>query len=108
MLRSPTRAVESDGKVCISILHEPGEDQYGYERPEERWTPVHSISSIIMSVISLLSSPNIDSPANVDAAVSCCLRLQRALPVQKEYREDRTAFNKRVATTVRKSQDEDL
>ncbi|KAK2465546.1 hypothetical protein APHAL10511_002438 [Amanita phalloides] len=59
-----------DGLVCISILHAPGDDQYGYEDAGERWMPVHSVESILLSVISLLSSekPNLDSPANVDAA----------------------------------------
>jgi len=76
--------------LCISILHDPGEDQYGYEDAGERWLPVHTVESIVsiasghfwcneltrlfrfqlVSVISLLSSehPNLDSPANVDAA----------------------------------------
>ncbi|KAF8494925.1 ubiquitin-conjugating enzyme [Russula emetica] len=59
-----------NGDVCISILHAPGDDQYGYEDAGERWMPVHSVESILLSVISLLSSetPNLDSPANVDAA----------------------------------------
>jgi hypothetical protein len=63
---------EVDGKsgdVCISILHDPGEDKWGYERPEERWTPVHTVETIIVSVISMLADPNEQSPANVDAAV---------------------------------------
>ena len=31
-----------DGRVCISILHAPGPDQFGYEREEERWSyPEH-------------------------------------------------------------------
>jgi len=34
--------VYPDGGVCISILHEPGEDKYGYEDAAERWMPVHS------------------------------------------------------------------
>lgn len=58
------------GDVCISILHDPGEDKWGYERPEERWTPVHTVETIIVSVISMLADPNEQSPANVDAAVS--------------------------------------
>ncbi|KAJ8516205.1 hypothetical protein ONZ45_g6480 [Pleurotus djamor] len=59
-----------DGNVCVSILHAPGDDQYGYEDAGERWMPVHTVESILVSVISLLSSdkPNLDSPANVDAA----------------------------------------
>lgn len=59
-----------NGEVCISILHEPGEDKYGYERPEERWLPIHTVETIMISVISMLADPNGDSPANVDAAVS--------------------------------------
>ena len=60
----------SSGEVCISILHEPGEDKWGYEKPEERWLPVHTVETILISVISMLADPNDESPANVDAAVS--------------------------------------
>ena len=56
--------------MCISILHEPGEDRYGYERPCERWLPVHTVETILISVISMLAEPNDESPANVEAAVS--------------------------------------
>jgi ubiquitin-conjugating enzyme E2 G1 len=62
--------VYPDGKVCISILHPPGEDPNGYELASERWTPVHTVESIVLSIISMLSSPNDESPANVEAAVS--------------------------------------
>ena len=56
-----------DGKVCISILHE-GIDEFGYESISERWNPSQSVNSILISILSLLSSPNFDSPANVDAS----------------------------------------
>ena len=56
-----------DGKICISILHE-GEDIFGYENINERWNPSHSVNSIILSIISILSEPNFESPANVDAS----------------------------------------
>lgn len=74
--------VYTDGKVCISILHAPGDDQYGYEQASERWLPIHTVQSILLSVISMLSTPNADSPANLDAA--------------KEFREDPAAFKKKV------------
>ncbi|ONI00290.1 hypothetical protein PRUPE_6G080700 [Prunus persica] len=61
--------VYPDGRVCISILHPPGEDPNGYELASERWTPVHTVESIVLSIISMLSSPNDESPANVEAAV---------------------------------------
>lgn len=62
--------MHANGEVCISILHEPGEDKYGYEQASERWLPIHSVYSILISVISMLADPNDESPANVDAAVS--------------------------------------
>lgn len=57
-----------DGRVCISILHE-GTDTYGYEDASERWTPVHTIISIFLSIITLFHNPNCESPANVDANI---------------------------------------
>ncbi|KAN0139593.1 Ubiquitin-conjugating enzyme/RWD-like protein, partial [Lactarius tabidus] len=52
-----------DGGVCISILHAPGDDQYGYEDAGEQWLPVHTVESIVLNIISLLSAenPNMDS-----------------------------------------------
>ncbi|KAF3433733.1 hypothetical protein FNV43_RR24836 [Rhamnella rubrinervis] len=61
--------VYPDGTVCISILHPPGDDPNGYELASERWNPVHTVESIALSIISMLSSPNDESPANVEAAV---------------------------------------
>ena len=51
-------------------MHEPGDDKYGYEKAAERWLPVHTVETILLSVISMLADPNYESPANVDAAVS--------------------------------------
>jgi ubiquitin-conjugating enzyme E2 G1 len=45
----------------------------------------------MVSIISMLSSPNDESPANVDAA--------------KMWRESKDDFKKRVARCVRKSQE---
>lgn len=84
--------VAKNGDVCISILHDPGEDKYGYEKAEERWLPVHTVETIMISVISMLADPNGDSPANVEAA--------------KEWRKDPSGiFKKKVARCVRKSQE---
>ncbi|KAL3924074.1 MAG: hypothetical protein SGPRY_004027 [Prymnesium sp.] len=59
----------------MHILHSPGDDTYGYEQAEERWRPIHTAESILLSVISMLADPNIESPANIDAAVClpCCV-----------------------------------
>ena len=34
----------------------------------ERWLPIHTVETILISVISMLADPNDESPANVDAA----------------------------------------
>ncbi len=51
--------VYPDGRVCISILHTPGEDPLGYELPAERWSPVQSIEKILLSVVSMLAGMNL-------------------------------------------------
>ena len=59
-----------DGKVCISILHPPGEDNMNaQETAEERWRPILGVEAILISVISMLNDPNIESPANLDASL---------------------------------------
>ena len=83
--------VYEDGRVCISILHPPGDDEFGYEKASERWNPIHTVESIILSVITMIADPNDESPANLDAA--------------KQMREDPAAFKKQVKRCVRRSQD---
>ena len=39
--------IYADGTVCISILHAPGKDEWGYEDASERWLPVHTVESIV-------------------------------------------------------------
>ena len=66
---SESNLVYEDGKVCISILHPPGKDVYNPDEKEsERWLPIHTAESIIICVLAMLNDPNIDSPANIDAA----------------------------------------
>jgi len=85
--------VYEDGRVCISILHPPGEDELNsQESADERWRPILGVEQILVSVISMLSDPNDESPANLDAAVM--------------WRNDRAAFKKKIRQVVRKSQEE--
>ncbi|XP_065656072.1 ubiquitin-conjugating enzyme E2 G2 isoform X2 [Hydra vulgaris] len=81
--------IYTDGRVCISILHAPGDDPMGYETSAERWSPVQSVEKILLSVVSLLAEPNDESPANVDAS--------------KIWRDDREKFNRIADECVRKS-----
>lgn len=55
---------------------------------------VLQVESIMLSIISMLSSPNDESPANIDAA--------------KQWRDSKDEFRKKVARIVRKSQEEML
>merc|ERR1719251_843444 len=66
--------------------------KFGYEKASERWLPIHTVETILISVISMLADPNDESPANVDAA--------------KEWRDSYPEFKKKVARCVRKSQEE--
>jgi ubiquitin-conjugating enzyme E2 D/E len=47
--------ISTDGSICLDIL-------------KDKWTPVYTIRTVIMSIISLLSDPNPDSPLNGQAA----------------------------------------
>jgi len=81
-----------DGTVCISILHPPIDDPTSGERIEERWSPAQSVETILLSAISLLSDPNISSPANVDASV--------------EFRTKPQVYRERIKKLVEKSKQE--
>ncbi|KAI4153973.1 MAG: hypothetical protein LQ340_001967 [Diploschistes diacapsis] len=81
--------VYPNGEVCISILHPPEEDKFGYESASERWSPVQTPETILLSVISMLSSPNDESPANVEAA--------------RMWREDPKEFRRKCRINVRAS-----
>ncbi|KAJ3309946.1 hypothetical protein HDV04_005515 [Boothiomyces sp. JEL0838] len=81
--------VYTDGKLCISILHPPGDDPLSGEKAEERWNPTQSVESILLSVVSLINDPNCSSPANVDAGVM--------------YRKDRDQYNAIVKKQVEES-----
>lgn len=83
--------VYKTGKVCISILHE-GVDETGYEQANERWSPALGVEGVLLSVLSMLSDPNDESPANVEAA--------------KMWREDKDRFKKEVGKIVRRSIEE--
>lgn len=88
-LYTDTITVYPNGDVCISILHPPEEDKWGYESAAERWSPVQTPETILLSVISMLSSPNDESPANPDAA--------------RLWRENTAEFKKHVRKCVRDS-----
>lgn len=60
--------IYSHGEVCVSILH-AGHDSSNYESDADRWSPIHTPSSIMASIILLFDKPNINSPANVDGAI---------------------------------------
>lgn len=91
--RAPPTAVYPDGKVCISILHPPGVDEMNaQETAEERWRPILGVEAVLISVISMLADPNIESPANIDAAT--------------QFRDDKKGFRRKVRRCVAKTLEE--
>ena len=84
--------IEVSGKVCISILHESGDELYGYESFRKRWNRIFKSEYVIMSIISILDNPNCESPANVDAA--------------NDYLNNRSKYCRKVRTLVSKSTEE--
>ncbi|KAI9835794.1 MAG: hypothetical protein M1838_005218 [Thelocarpon superellum] len=61
--------IYADGKLCISILHAPGDDEMSGELAAERWSPAQRVESVLISILSLLDDAEVSSPANVDAGV---------------------------------------
>jgi len=81
--------VYADGRVCISILHPPGEDEMSGELAQERWLPTQTVGTILLSVISMLNDPNTSSAANVDAS--------------KQLRENPKAYEQKCRALAKKS-----
>ena len=44
-----------NGNICLDIL-------------QDKWSPVYDIKSVLLSIQSLLTDPNPDSPANTEAS----------------------------------------
>ena len=65
--------IYEDGNICLDILH-------------ENWAPTYNISSILLSISSLLTDPNPDSPANPKAA--------------RLYKQDINKYNENVKQCV--------
>ncbi len=62
--------IYEDGRVCISILHPPGTDSMNsQETADERWRPILGVEAVLVSVMSMMNDPNIESPANIDASI---------------------------------------
>ena len=60
-----------------------------HEPPETRWRPVLTPEDVLISIISMLSEPNINSPANVDAS--------------KHFRDSPDEFRKKVRKLIDKA-----
>ncbi|KAK4501468.1 hypothetical protein PRZ48_007277 [Zasmidium cellare] len=84
--------VYTNGRLCISILHAPGDDIMSGEMAGERWSPVQRVESVLISILSLLDDAECSSPANVDAGV--------------QLRNDPEGYKRRVAEDREKSKED--
>jgi ubiquitin-conjugating enzyme E2 G1 len=77
---------------CIFFPVFIGDDPFNpMELASERWRPILGVEAIVISVISMLCDPNIESPANIDAGVL--------------FRDNREEFKRKCRQCVRASQD---
>lgn len=83
--------VHTVGTQCAVCLHASSHVCCRGTRQHLEPAPAAQVETIMISIISMLSSPNDESPANIDAA--------------KEWRENREGFKRHVARIVRKSQE---
>ncbi len=65
--------VYASGQICLDIL-------------QNQWSPIYDIAAILTSIQSLLTDPNPNSPANVEAA--------------KLYQENRREYDRKVMEYV--------
>uniref|UniRef100_A0A6B2LP87 UBC core domain-containing protein n=1 Tax=Arcella intermedia TaxID=1963864 RepID=A0A6B2LP87_9EUKA len=70
--------VYGDGTLCLDII-------------QDKWKPIYNVSTILISIRSLLTDPNIDSPANPTAAAL--------------FRDNPKEYKKRVRQCVERSQE---
>ncbi|KAM0679489.1 Ubiquitin-conjugating enzyme subunit [Glugoides intestinalis] len=80
--------VYENGKVCISILHTDQEEIIDTDIINSTWTPGLNVRTVGLSIVSLLSAPNIYSAANVDAS--------------KLYRDEREKYENLVKDLLEK------
>jgi len=66
-------SVYTDGAICLDIL-------------ANQWSPIYDVAAILASIQSLLTDPNPNSPANVEAA--------------KLYVENRREYDRKVAEVI--------
>lgn len=79
--------IYDDGRLCISILHPPGDDELSGESAAERWSPAQRVESVLISILSLLDDAECSSPANVDAAVMFRTNLDKYRSIVKSQVE---------------------
>lgn len=70
--------VYNDGSLCLDII-------------QDKWRPIYTVNTILMSIQMLLADPNASSPANPEAA--------------RLFTADRKAYEKKVRACTQKSID---
>ena len=79
--------IYQDGRICLDS------NLIFYLVLQNQWSSVFDVSALLTSIRSLLSDPNTQSPANLEAA--------------KIFSENKSEYERRVREVVEKSLDDD-
>ena len=90
-------------RVCISILHPPGDDPMGYESAIERWSPVQNVEKILISVMSMLAEPNCESAGSTKENLRISNLFLANVDAAKLWRDNREQFLLRAKCSVKAS-----
>jgi len=74
------------GEMCISILRDSNIDTVTDIPCNEKWSPSHSIDSLLLGIMSVLIEPNLNSIANVDGYIL--------------WRDDMDGYKKHISDTL--------
>jgi ubiquitin-conjugating enzyme E2 A len=83
--------VYADGNICLDVI-------------QAKWSPSYTVSSILTSIQSLLTDPNVQSPANPVRKLSACLYFFTFLQEAAElFVKDKKSYERRVRRIAEES-----
>jgi ubiquitin-conjugating enzyme E2 A len=85
--------VYADGNICLDVI-------------QAKWSPSYTVSSILTSIQSLLTDPNVQSPANPVRKIAYALASFSHFPLQEAaelFVKDKKSYERRVRRIAEES-----